>query len=93
MAGPLVAVSMRGPHAFDFDVAAPIGGRRHRASVRAKANHCPDTHMFETLNMCSMRADEHVLDAGGSQSQAVVWALTPISAMPIVGLSRCKFQG
>ena len=43
--------------------------------------------------MCSMRADEHVLDAGGSQSQAVVWALTPISAMPIVGLSRCKFQG
>ena len=57
MAGPLVAVSMRGPHAFDFDVAAPIGGRRHRASVRAKANHCPDTHMFETL--------EHVLDAGG----------------------------
>ena len=34
-----------------------------------------DTHMFETL--------EHLLEARGPKSKAVVWDITPTSAMPV----------
>lgn len=38
--GALVAVAMRRPHALDLHVAAPVGGGRHRAGVRAKTDQC-----------------------------------------------------
>ena len=31
---------MRRPHALDFHVATPIGGRRHGAGVRPEADQC-----------------------------------------------------